>query len=149
MDSRFETAKHIFTMQGFLSKVLCALQRRLVNHDQTKLEEPELPVFDEATDRLQDLTYGSPEYNAVLTELKPALQHHYQHNRHHPEHFRNGMKDMNLVDLCELICDWKAASLRHADGNVRMSIERNQERFGYSDDVKQILLNTIEFLEQE
>jgi len=149
MDSRFETAKHIFTMQGLLSKIICALQRRLVRHDQSKLETPEVEVFDEVTDRLYGLTYGSPEYNGMLEQLTPALQHHYQHNRHHPEHFRHGIRDMNLVDLCELIADWKAASLRHADGNIRMSIEKNQERFGYSDELKQILMNTVELLEQE
>ena len=136
-------------MQGLLSKLLCALQRRLVKHDQTKLEEPEVEVFDKVTEKLHGLTYSSPEYNAMLAQLKPALDHHYQYNRHHPEHFCHGIRDMNLVDLCELICDWKAASLRHADGNIRMSIEKNQERFGYSDELKQILLNTIELLEQE
>ena len=47
----------------------------------------------------------------------------------------------------EMICDWKAATLRHNDGDIRRSIEKNQERFGYSDDVKAILLNTIESLE--
>ena len=95
------------------------------------------------------MTDGSPEYNAMLAQLKPALDHHYQHNRHHPEHFKNGIKDMNLVDLVELICDWKAASLRHADGNIRKSIEKNQDRFGYSDELKQILMNTVELLELE
>ena len=32
------------------------------------------------------LTYGSDEYKACLTEMKPALDHHYAANRHHPEH---------------------------------------------------------------
>ena len=53
---------------------------------------------------------------------------------------------MNLVDLIEMICDWKAASERHADGDIYKSIEINQKRFGYSDELKQILKNTIEIL---
>ena len=60
---------------------------------------------------------------------------------------RPGFRGMSLIDLVEMICDWKAASLRHNDGDIRRSVEVNQERFGYSDDVKQILLNTVEWLE--
>jgi hypothetical protein len=149
MDSRFETAKHIFIVQKYLIRIIAALQRRLLNHDKTKLEAPEVELFDEVTERLRSLTYGSPEYNAMLTKLEPALQHHYQNNRHHPEHYKDGIKDMTLVDLIEMICDWKAASLRHANGNIRKSIEVNQQRFGYSDELKQILFNTVEMLEIE
>ena len=130
-------------------KVIAALQRRLLKHDSTKLASPEVELFDGVTEKLSGVTYGSPEYNALLERLKPALAHHYQNNRHHPEHFKRGITDMTLVDLMELLCDWKAASLRHTDGNIRKSIEINQQRFGYSDELKQILVNTIEMLETE
>ena len=53
---------------------------------------------------------------------------------------------MNLIDLLEMICDWKASSERHADGDIFKSIEINQKRFGYSDDLKNILMNTATFL---
>lgn len=149
MDSRFETTQHIFKVQSYLMKVIAALQRRLLKHDSTKLASPEVELFDEVTEKLSGVTYGSPEYNALLERLKPALSHHYQNNRHHPEHFKRGIADMTLVDLMELLCDWKAASLRHTDGNIRKSIEINQQRFGYSDELKQILVNTIEMLETE
>lgn len=56
---------------------------------------------------------------------------------------------MNLIDLLEMICDWKASSERHADGNIFNSIEVNQKRFGYSDDLKKILKNTADFLIEE
>ena len=78
--------------------------------------------------------------------MKEGLDIHYANNRHHPEHFDNGIQGMNLLDLLEMICDWKAASERHADGDVYKSIEINQERFGYSDELKIILKNTVEFL---
>ena len=76
--------------------------------------------------------------------MKPALEHHYKENRHHPEHFENGIKGMTLIDLVEMISDWKAASERHNNGDIIKSIEINQKRFGYSDDIKQILLNTVQ-----
>lgn len=78
--------------------------------------------------------------------LKPAIDIHYKNNRHHPEHFANGIKDMTLLDLLEMLCDWKASSERHADGNIYRSIEINQSRFGYSDELKDILKNTVDFL---
>ena len=53
---------------------------------------------------------------------------------------------MNLIDVIEMLCDWKAATMRHADGDIKKSIEINQKRFGYSDELKAILLNTIEFM---
>lgn len=58
-----------------------------------------------------------------------------------------GIRGMSLFDLIEMLCDWKAATLRHNDGNIRRSIELNQKRFGYSDELKQILLNTLPVVE--
>ena len=85
----------------------------------------------------------------VLDGLKPALDIHYANNRHHPEHFEDGIRGMNLLDLLEMICDWKASSERHNDGDIFKSIEINQKRFGYSDDIKAVLRNTAEFLVKE
>jgi hypothetical protein len=51
---------------------------------------------------------------------------------------------MSLIDLIEMICDWKAATLRHNDGDINKSIELNKDRFGYSDDLAQIFKNTVD-----
>lgn len=59
---------------------------------------------------------------------------------------RSRIRGMTLMDLVEMICDWKAATERHDDGDIRKSIELNQGRFGYSDELKQIFLNTIDHL---
>ncbi len=69
-----------------------------------------------------------------------GLEHHYGNNSHHPEFYENGIKGMNLIDLVEMLCDWKAATLRHINGDLLKSIEQNQKRFNYSDELKQILL---------
>lgn len=74
--------------------------------------------------------------------MKPALDHHYAHNRHHPEHFPDGIRGMSLLDLVEMLADWKAATERHADGDLARSIEINQARFGYGDELKVVLRNT-------
>lgn len=64
-----------------------------------------------------------------------------------PEHYENGIKDMGLADIVEMICDWKAATMRHVDGDIRKSIVLNQDRFNYSDDLKLIFLNTANMFE--
>ena len=75
--------------------------------------------------------------------MKPALDHHYAVNSHHPEHYPNGIDDMDLVDLVELTCDWIASSKRHEDGNIYKSISLNKDRFGMSDQLCRILENTV------
>lgn len=146
-DSREDTMRHIVTVQCFLGDVIEDLRRRWKDHDQSKLESPEKEVFDEFTPKLKGSTYGSEEYKEFLAQMKPALDHHYAVNSHHPEHFPAGIAGMSLLDIIEMLCDWKAATLRHNDGDIRKSIEINQQRFGYSDELKQILFNTLPCIE--
>jgi len=146
--TNFETLQHINQVRALLDRLIIELIQRAEHHDTTKLEPPELPIFVEYTPKLAGSTFGSAEYQQFLREMKPALDHHYAHNRHHPEHFPNGIHDMNLVDLLELLCDWKAATLRHADGDIKRSIEVSAKRFGISEQLVQILRNTVELLEK-
>lgn len=146
-DSRKDTEKHIKRVAYYLNICKKELCKKSKQHDFDKIhDKTEKALFDEYTPKLKHCTYGSDEYKSFLVGLKPALVIHYKNNRHHPEHFANGIKDMTLLDLLEMLCDWKASSERHADGNIYRSIEINQSRFGYSDEVKDILKNTVDFL---
>ena len=142
-----ETRKHISNVNKFVSLFNMLLNERAINHDATKMSTPELELFTEVTERLAGCTYGSEEYNKFLGELKPALDHHYARNRHHPEHYANGIEDMTLVDIVEMFCDWKAATLRHNDGNILKSIEHNTKRFNISPQLAQIFKNTAELFD--
>lgn len=147
-ECRVETMKHIECVRKYIRLFTDKLTTRGVKHDATKLEAPEVEVFAECTTKLAQLEYNSPEYHASLAEMKPALDHHYANNRHHPEHFPKGIVDMNLIDIVEMFCDWKAASERTKDGNLLKSIELNAARFGYDDQLKQILLNTAKSFDE-
>lgn len=106
--------------------------------------------FDIATPKLANLEYGSEEYKQSLRDLGPALKHHFEHNDHHLEHYENGVRGMSLMALIEMLCDWRAASERvkqRADDPEKVKsfesgLAYNQERFGYSDELAEILLNT-------
>lgn len=156
-DSRPDTYEHIGKVRAYLTDAAARLLQRANVHDASKLVPPELEAFDEYTPLLQHLTYGSDEYKASLAALGSALEHHYAENSHHPEHFADGIAGMSLLDLLEMVCDWKAASLRtrkptpaapgrpeapQYDNDFERSIALNQERFGYSDELRAILTNT-------
>jgi hypothetical protein len=143
-DSRIDTYQHIATVRTYVLTVAADLIRRAHEHDESKLVDPEKATFDEYTPKLRDSTYGSDEYKQFLEGMGEGLRHHYEHNDHHPEHFAGGIADMNLLQVTEMLCDWKAATLRHADGDLGRSIEQNAERFGYGDEVKRLLRNTAE-----
>jgi hypothetical protein len=147
LSTNAETQKHIETVRKYLRMFAVELLKRGEQHDATKLGDEERPTFAEYTSKLKGMTYGSDEYKKCLEEMSPALTHHYAKNRHHPEHFANGINGMTLIDLIEMFCDWFSSSERHADGNILKSIEKNQERFEMSDQLTKILNNTAEMFD--
>lgn len=145
-DSSLDTLKHSRRVDTLLLQLLTAVQDRLTKHDASKLEEPEKPAFDEMTPKLAVTEYGTDEYRGHLNAMQPALVHHYAHNRHHPEHFREGVAGMTLIDVIEMLADWKAATERNAHGDLGKSLVIQQGRFSISDDLAAILRNTAEEL---
>jgi len=146
-DSREDTLEHRKNVIKSFVKLAARTAKQVSKHDQSKLEEPEKPYFDKLTPALKDLTYGSPEYKKSLNLLGPANDHHRAVNSHHPEHFDNGVDGMTLMDLIEMYCDWKAATLRHDDGDFRESLKINKKRFNLSDQLFNIFKNTANKLE--
>lgn len=191
MDSENDTNRHITRVQELLSRMIIELQRRGQEHDLSKLGPEEKPTFDEFSPKLKASTFGSEEYKGFLAAMKPALDHHYASNRHHPEHSELwkckmcgsitngtsqdckcpaclkgleagiladyqvgilepyvGLEGMTLIDLIEMFCDWKAASERHATGDVLKSVEINVKRFNIGYQLRQILINTAKELSE-
>jgi uncharacterized protein DUF5662 len=143
-DSRPATLEHSLRVGTLLIELVTDMLGRATTHDLSKTRSPEVEGFDRATWRLKTMAYDSPEYAASRAELAPTLAHHYKINRHHPEHHGAGVSGMTLVDLVEMLADWKAATerMRTGTGDIGRSIRINQSRFGMSDELTQILLNT-------
>ena len=116
-DSTKDTIEHIRRVSSLLSKMAMNLLSRGVEHDSSKLRTPEKEVFDEFTPKLKGSTYGSEEYKTFLKEMGKGLENHYAMNHHHPEHYQEGIDGMDLIDLLEMMCDWKAATERHENGD--------------------------------
>ena len=141
-DSTLETTKHILRVRDLLMEFREILQQRGINHDDSKLKNPEKSGFDEMTEKLKSSTYGSDEYKQMLKDLQPTLDHHYSNNSHHPEYYPNGIDDMDLFDIFEMFADWKSATERHENGNIYKSIDINKDRFKMSDQLYKIFKNT-------
>lgn len=147
-ECQVDTQKHIETVRKYIRFMIDKIDNRGVKHDASKLESPEVEIFAENACQMASLTYGSPEYQESLEQLRPALNHHYASNRHHPEHFVNGVSDMTLIDVIEMFCDWKASTRRQDDGNLLKSIEDNAQRFNIEGQLKAILMNTARMLDE-
>ena len=146
-DSRADTLEHKVKINKLIGIIISDLLERAADHDISKLGIEEKELFDKYTPLLKTTAYNSDEYKQQLKELQPALTHHYAKSRHHPEHFPKGVKDMNLLDLLEMLVDWKTSTLRQRDGNMLKSIEMNKDRFGYSNELAEIFKNTAEYFD--
>lgn len=142
-DSARDAKEHIQQVQKVIDAFCVILINRGLQHDRSKLHEPEKSAFDRVIPQLEGVEYGSQEYKDTLKELGPALDHHYRVNRHHPEHFENGIVDMNLFDLLEMLADWKAAGLRYKGSSLERSLDINVERFNIPSVLEVVLRNTI------
>lgn len=90
-DSTPDTQAHIARVRDLLADCVNNLAMRAVKHDLSKLEEPEKSAFDRLKAlSLSGMAYGSEEYRACLRAEKPAIQHHYEANSHHPEFYPRG-----------------------------------------------------------
>lgn len=151
---RTETTNYLSNLLGhkqlvglYLQRVTTALFQRAVEHDYSKFSPEEFWPYAEALPRFEQTEYGSEEYKACCESIKPAIEHHFEANRHHPEHFANGINDMNLLDVIEMVCDWIAASQRIPGGKLRLDLQR--ERFGIDDQLFGLISRTVECLTDE
>ena len=137
-----ETGKHIRNVHLVMEQIVADLLAQARRHDISKYSPEEADLFAKVTPELSKSEYGSAEYKKNLAKIEPAIKHHHSMNRHHPEHWKQGVKDMTLMELLEMLADWIAASKRNPNGDILASIDKNQERFGYSDELKVILKQT-------
>lgn len=124
------------------------LFRRSSVHDNSKFADPEYALYEWAFPDLQRYAYGSTEFSAALATIQPAIDHHYQVNDHHPEHFPGGVPDMHDIQALEMCCDWLAASER-SQMDIHAGMRINQQRFALDDQLTAILVNTIDVLKEQ
>lgn len=138
-------AVHKFYVARGLFDLALGLMWRAVTHDLSKFRNIEAKDFAEHTPMLKVIPYGSRDYKRVLSRMNAALSAHYGSNRHHPEHWKYGLHEMDAVDLCEMLCDWEAASRLSPGGDLLKSVDHNQERFHTGSIMADVFRNTALF----
>ena len=141
-DTESYIRSHIERVRKKLNVLIDVLNKRAILHDKSKLEEPEFSLW-KKMDEEPRYPYGSEEYKDKIKRYSSLFNMHYEKNPHHPEHFPNGIQDMTLVDLIEMLCDWISYK---DDIRVTEAIEivnQQSNRFGYSDEIKNLLINTL------
>lgn len=119
-----ETWEHINQVMRLLAVMQWHITKRMFTHDRSKLSPPEVSTFVEFTPKLKNSTYGSDEYKQFLADMKPALDHHYSHNRHHPEFFDGCPKDEKAIAHCANLLKF----LEHASCHPQLP----DDSYGYS-----------------
>jgi hypothetical protein len=60
-----------------------------------------------------------------------------------PQYFKNGIDDMNLIDIIEMLCDLKELAGEQDFGEI---IEHIKTKYGMSDQLSKIIQNTKQYL---
>jgi hypothetical protein len=138
---------HKRRVAGYMQIVANELFRRATVHDNSKFSPEEFEPYDQAFPNFKKYAFGSEELKAVYESIQPALQHHFQENDHHPEHFAAGVNDMGLIPLIEMVCDWLAASHRSQTG-IAKGLEINKEKYHIDEQLHGIIAHTVAELQK-
>lgn len=137
-----EIHTHIAGVSKRVLNVCAALMDRAVTHDASKYSEKELDAHLAKIIDANGITYGTDAYYKINKKYEALRAEHFANNRHHPEHHPNGIDDMDLVDVIEMLCDWLMAS-ENTGTAVERSLAINEQRYNISPQVMQLLRNTI------
>jgi len=138
----YNIIKHRNSVKNKLNFLSKEIKKRGEEHDLSKLQQPELNWLIQM-DKEPKYKYGTPEYFEKMKRWQKFFTHHYTNNRHHPDHFKLGILEMTLVDLCEYIADIISYyDEMHVDDALK-TIKDQKERFGFDEQLSQILKNTL------
>lgn len=140
--------QHRYYVHFFVTKLIEELLLRANLHDISKLTSEEFDGFAKSIYYLKGPWGQEARPPEILKRLKQSLVTHYAYNDHHPEYFQNGMKDMDLIQMLELIVDWRAAMIGQGNHDIEETLRVGQERFKYPDYVKDILRNTFKTIQK-
>ena len=141
-----DVIRHISEVNENLHEVIADLTKRGISHDRSKFEPIEFDAFVKTRPKFKAANYGSPEYKACVEEIAESISHHYSLNRHHTKFFKGGFADMNLIDIIEMLADWRAASRRSPDLSFLDSLPKAFEMYGIPPNMQKHIIATLEYL---
>lgn len=140
-DCTKDVMEHKRKVEYWMRRFWTQLENRAPIHDDSKLKNPEeKALFDKWVPELKLRTFGTDYYKQALDAMGEGVKLHYEANRHHPEHFKNGIDDMTLVDVVEMVADWMAAAEAR---DVHVDLDHAAQRFGLSEQLVKIIANQL------
>ena len=139
---------HPFNVGKLLMKINNEIMKRIIYHDHSKYSENELKEHidaDEDYERRGRPKFGTDE-RKDYDKANPVIASHRKKERHHPEYHENGIEDMNLVDLMEMLCDWCERTPNSIE-RLENTFEENCYNHKISSQVRRILENTVKDFE--
>lgn len=91
---------------------------RIYEHDNSKYSDEEFEPYRAKYFPTEKESTGLSDESKSLIEKEAGLAwiHHYRNNPHHPKYWvdeeSNIPKDMDLISIIEMICDWEAMSMK-------------------------------------
>jgi hypothetical protein len=140
-DCTNDVLEHKRKVEYWMGRFWHSLKNRAPIHDNSKLNDPEeKAMFDHWTPELREATFGSDQYKVALDGMGEGVKRHYRANRHHPEHYENGVNGMTLVDVVEMVADWMAAAQAK---NTHVDLAHAAQRFNLSPQLVDIIANQL------
>jgi hypothetical protein len=122
----------------------------LGHHYENNRHHPEYfedcPKNNSAIQQCESLITALSQMQAQYPDDEYAIGYSIDLVRERKQELESNINGMNLIDVIEMVCDWKAASLRHNDGNIHESIKINTKRFKLSPQLVSLLQNTVPLL---
>ena len=141
-----DTITHISEVQENLAEIRADLEKRGIAHDRSKFTAEEFDSFVKTRPKFKKANYGSREYQECVDQIKPAIDHHYNNNRHHTGFHEKGFQDMNLLDILEMLADWKAASRRSPDLTFEDSLPKAFKKYHIPENMQKHIIATLKYL---
>jgi hypothetical protein len=134
---------HVSEVSENMEAIAGELRRRGIAHDRTKFQALEFDAFVSTREKFKKANYGTPEYQECVELVRPAVDHHHKNNRHHTDFHPNGVNDMTLMDLAEMIADWKAAARRSPDRKLEDTLDYAFDKYGIGQQLGGVLRNSL------
>ena len=138
--------RHIMTVQSRMRAIARRILNRADSHDLSKFAPDELGGMIEIDAIAEESGLNSPQYMEAIKG--PAIGLHRSRHSHHPEFHSDGIKDMSLLDLIEMVCDWKAANQVRGHPEGRQSVNMMIRRLELKDEYRFVVLLVADMVDE-
>ena len=107
-----------------------SLAKKCAKHDNSKFEGEEIAGFIKLDKSRRSMMDSNEE---ITEDIKKVIETHWKNNRHHPEHFKS-YKEMNEIDIMEMVCDWYSRSRQFGTDFLPFVKARQANRFHFDED---------------